>query len=125
MLGTVLRIGAMSALAFGGLPPAQFDVALGFSTELLVRAARQKAIGASLSMADTTGIGTKTLGFSSSGVTLRADKIPGGLDQRGFSWGATTMALQAFSSPVAWVFTSKVIEENKEVTRSRDSRVWK
>ena len=115
----------MSALAFGGLPPAQFDVAQGFSTELLVRATWQKAIGASLSMADTARMGTKTLGFSSSGVTLRADKIPGGLDQRGFSWGATAMALQAFFSPVAWVFTSKVIEENEEVTRSRVSLVWK
>ena len=115
----------MSALAFGGLPPAQFDVALGFSTEFLVRTARQKAIAASLSMAETAGVRTKMLGFSSSGVILKADKIPGGLDQRGFSWGATVMALQAFFSPVARVFTSKVIEENEEVTRSRDSRVWK
>ena len=88
----------MSALAFDGLPPAQFDVALVFSTELLMRAVRQKAIGASLSMADTAGMGTKKLGFSRSGVTLKADKIPGGLDQRGFSWGATEMALQAFFS---------------------------
>ena len=65
----------------------------------------------------------RTLGVAGRVTILEADEIPGGWFQREFSWRANANGSPGIFSPVAWVATSKAINKNEEVTRSRDSRI--